>query len=71
MCLNVYDVALDFLLLDAFDDLSSPPSAVLNITKSGWIPTAAKQGVSAVPKSFSFGDQVLHAMTCCDISFIN
>lgn len=46
MCLNVYDVAVDFLLLDAFDDLSSPPPGVLNITKSGWIPVAAKQGVS-------------------------
>ena len=27
-CMNFYDIVLDFILLDAFDDLDNPPSAI-------------------------------------------
>lgn len=44
-CLNIYDVALDFMLMDAFDDLSSPPSALLSVIQNGWISDGIKQSV--------------------------
>ena len=27
-CMNFYDIVLDFILLDAFEDLDNPPSAI-------------------------------------------
>ena len=43
--MNIYDIALDFLLLDAFDDLASPPSAMLSVIQNGWISDGIKQSV--------------------------
>ena len=45
VCMNIYDIALDFLLLDAFDDLASPPSAMLSVIQNGWISDGIKQSV--------------------------
>ncbi|CAJ0957261.1 unnamed protein product, partial [Mesorhabditis belari] len=35
--LTVWDVLMDFILLDAFDDLKNPPSAVYSVTKNNWL----------------------------------
>lgn len=44
--MNIFDIALDFMLLDAFDDLSSPPSALLSVIQNNWISDSIKQSVS-------------------------
>lgn len=45
MAMNVYDVALDFVLLDAFSDLDHPPSTVLAVLQNTWITDRMKQSV--------------------------
>ena len=42
-CFNFYDVALDFILLDAFEDLESPPSAVTAVIKNKWLSQSFKE----------------------------
>ena len=44
--MNVYDIVLDFMLMDAFDDLSDPPSALQSVIHNGWISSGIKQSVS-------------------------
>ena len=43
--MNVYDIALDYILLDAFDDMDSPPSTVLAVLQNRWITDGMKKGV--------------------------
>ena len=43
--MNVYDIALDFVLLDAFDDLENPPSAFVSVLKNTWITNGMKKSV--------------------------
>jgi hypothetical protein len=42
-CLNFYDVALDFILLDAFDDLEDPPSAISAVIQNRWLSQSFKE----------------------------
>jgi hypothetical protein len=44
--LNFYDVVLDFILMDAFDDLAHPPSAVFAVTRNSWLSNSLKESVS-------------------------
>ena len=44
--MNVYDVALDFVLLDAFSDLEAPPSTVVAVLQNSWITDGMKKSVS-------------------------
>lgn len=37
-----YDVAIDFIILDAFEDLKSPPSAVYSVTKNYFMSMSMK-----------------------------
>lgn len=46
--MNIYDVALDFLLLDAFDDLADPPQALSSALQNSWFSEWMKQSVSSV-----------------------
>lgn len=41
-----YDVVLDFLILDAFDDLESPPASVVSIIQNRWLSQSVKETVS-------------------------
>ena len=43
--MNVYDIALDFVLLDAFDDIEHPPSAIVSVLSNTWITAGMKQSV--------------------------
>jgi len=36
-CLNVFDIVIDFCLLDSFDDLDKPPAAITSIIGNSWI----------------------------------
>ena len=44
--MNVYDIAMDFILLDAFDDIAHPPSAILAVLNNSWITDGMKQSVN-------------------------
>ena len=44
--MNVYDIGVDFVLLDAFDDLENPPSAFVSVLQNRWITTGMKRSVS-------------------------
>lgn len=35
--INVYDIVIDFCLLDSFDDLDKPPSSVTSVIGNSWI----------------------------------
>jgi len=40
---NFYDVALDYLLIDSFEDLESPPSSVLAVMRNRWLSDGFKE----------------------------
>ena len=44
--MNVYDIALDFVLMDAFTDLANPPSAVLAALQNRWLTERMKESVA-------------------------
>ena len=33
-CMNLYDICLDYILIDSFEDLESPSSSVLAVMKN-------------------------------------
>ena len=41
--LTFYDIVLDFILLDAFEDLENPPSAILAAINNRWISQSFKE----------------------------
>jgi len=41
-----YDVVLDFILMDAFDDLENPPSSVIAVVSNRWLSNGFKETVS-------------------------
>ncbi|GFR33201.1 mitoguardin [Trichonephila clavata] len=42
-CLSFYDVVLDFIVLDAFEDLESPPSSVTAVVQNRWLSNGFKE----------------------------
>ena len=42
-CTNFYDVALDYILIDSFEDLEAPPSSVLAVMKNRWLSNGFKE----------------------------
>ncbi|XP_026545727.1 mitoguardin 2 [Notechis scutatus] len=43
VCMNFFDVALDFILMDAFEDLENPPSSVVAILHNRWLSDSFKE----------------------------
>lgn len=43
---SFYDVALDFILLDSFDDIVNPPAAITAVMQNRWLTDGMKQSVS-------------------------
>ncbi|XP_065916627.1 mitoguardin 2-like [Dysidea avara] len=43
MDMSFYDVALDFILLDSFDDIANPPTAVTAVMQNKWLTDGMKQ----------------------------
>ncbi|XP_037790679.1 mitoguardin-like [Penaeus monodon] len=41
--LTFYDIVLDFILMDAFDDLESPPSSVTAVVQNRWLSNGFKE----------------------------
>ncbi|GAB6021887.1 hypothetical protein CHUAL_006053 [Chamberlinius hualienensis] len=42
-CMTFYDIVLDFIILDAFDDLDSPPSSVTSVVQNRWLSNGFKE----------------------------
>lgn len=43
VCPTVYDVVIDYVLLDAFDDLGSPPQPVVAVIQNRWLTAGFKE----------------------------
>ncbi|KAL0966970.1 hypothetical protein UPYG_G00302900 [Umbra pygmaea] len=41
--LNFYDVVLDFILMDSFEDLENPPISIQNVVNNRWLNTSFKE----------------------------
>lgn len=52
-CMNFYDVFIDFILLDAFEDVEKPPSSVRAILQNRWISASFRETVRASRFLFS------------------
>ena len=42
-CMSFYDIVLDFILMDAFDDLANPPSTILTVVQNRWLSNGFKE----------------------------
>lgn len=45
-CINFYDVLIDFILIDAFDEVEKPPSSIRAILQNRWISASFRETVS-------------------------
>ncbi|XP_030063730.1 mitoguardin 2 isoform X2 [Microcaecilia unicolor] len=43
VCMNFFDIALDFILMDAFEDLENPPASVLAVLRNRWLSDSFKE----------------------------
>jgi len=44
--LTFYDVVIDFIFFDAFDDLENPPATLLSVMQNRWLTSGFKEMVS-------------------------
>lgn len=47
-CINFYDVLIDFILLDAFDEVQKPPSSIKAILQNRWISASFRETVQSL-----------------------
>ena len=45
-CINFYDVLIDFILLDAFEEVQKPPSSIKAILQNRWISASFRETVN-------------------------
>lgn len=45
-CINFYDIVIDFILLDSFDEVDKPPSSIKAILQNRWISASFRKTVS-------------------------
>lgn len=43
--MSFFDIVLDFILMDAFEDLENPPSSVLGVLRNRWLSDSFKETV--------------------------
>lgn len=43
--MTFFDVVLDYILMDAFEDLESPPSSVTAVVQNRWLSNGFKESV--------------------------
>ncbi|KAH0618487.1 hypothetical protein JD844_017743 [Phrynosoma platyrhinos] len=43
--LNFYDVVLDFILMDSFEDLENPPMSIQNVVNNHWLNSSFKETI--------------------------
>lgn len=49
--MSFFDIVLDFILMDAFEDLENPPSSVLAVLRNRWLSDSFKETVGGPPYS--------------------
>lgn len=47
--MTFFDIVLDFILMDAFEDLENPPSSVLAVLRNRWLSDSFKETVGHHP----------------------
>jgi hypothetical protein len=47
--MSFFDIVLDFILMDAFEDLENPPSSVLAVLRNRWLSDSFKETVGHHP----------------------
>lgn len=47
--MGFFDIVLDFILMDAFEDLENPPSSVLAVLRNRWLSDSFKETVGHCP----------------------
>lgn len=47
--MSFFDIVLDFILMDAFEDLESPPASVLAVLRNRWLSDSFKETVGGRP----------------------
>uniref|UniRef100_A0A2R8M4G6 Mitoguardin 2 n=1 Tax=Callithrix jacchus TaxID=9483 RepID=A0A2R8M4G6_CALJA len=54
VCMSFFDIVLDFILMDAFEDLENPPASVLAVLRNRWLSDSFKETVGRrlVPDGF-------------------
>ncbi|KAL8174765.1 UNVERIFIED_CONTAM: Mitoguardin 2 [Gekko kuhli] len=45
VCMSFFDIVLDFILMDAFEDLENPPSSVIAVLRNRWLSDSFKETV--------------------------
>ena len=45
--MGFYDVVIDFMMFDAFDDLEEPPSSIKAVIQNRWLSSGFKKTVRA------------------------
>ncbi|XP_039618501.1 mitoguardin 2 isoform X1 [Polypterus senegalus] len=43
VCMNFFDIVLDFILMDAFEDLENPPGSVVAVLRNRWLSDSFKE----------------------------
>lgn len=43
--MNFYDIVLDFILMDSFEDLENPPTSIQNVISNRWLNNSFKETV--------------------------
>lgn len=43
--MNFYDIVLDFILMDSFEDLENPPISIQNVINNRWLNSSFKETV--------------------------
>ena len=61
--LNFYDIVLDFILMDSFEDLENPPVSIQNVVNNRWLNNSFKETVSLA------GEPPLRDDSCCACPF--
>ena len=61
-CVNFYDICLDYILIDSFEDLESPPSSVNAVMKNRWLSNSFKESAlqTAIWSVFQAKRRLLH-----------
>lgn len=54
--MSFYDIVLDFVIMDSFDDLEKPPYALTAVIQNGWIPNSVKLSVSYLNFHYVYND---------------
>jgi len=51
--LTFYDIVIDFIFFDAFDDLENPPATLSSVMQNRWLTSGFKEMVSKPELYFS------------------